>query len=94
MIHAPGSPIEVSTGTTTGDDRTWSWVTVRDFGPGIPPDQRERVFERFARLNSSAPGSGLGLAIARSIIEAHGGRLTLDDVTPGASFTARIPTPA
>lgn len=94
MIHAPGSAIEVSTGTTSRDEGPWSWVTVRDFGPGIPPDQRERIFERFARLNSAAPGSGLGLAIARSIVEAHGGRLTLDDVAPGASFTARIPTPA
>jgi len=93
MIHAPGSAIEVSTGTTTGDDGAWSWVTVRDFGPGIPVEQRERIFERFARLNTGTPGSGLGLAIARSIIEAHGGRLTLDDATPGASFTARIPTP-
>ncbi len=94
MIHAPGSAIEVSTGTVSGGDGRWSWVTVRDFGPGIPPDQRERIFERFARLNSAAPGTGLGLAIARSIVEAHGGRLTLDAVSPGASFTARIPAPA
>lgn len=93
MVHAPGAAIEVSTGTTTEDDRTWSRVTVRDFGPGIPPDQRERVFERFARLGARTPGAGLGLAIARAIVEAHGGRLTLDSVAPGASFTARFPTP-
>lgn len=94
MIHAPGSVIEISTGTSTDGDGASSWVRVRDFGPGIPPDQRERVFERFTRINTETPGSGLGLAIARSIVEAHGGRLTLDDATPGASFTARIPTPA
>jgi two-component system OmpR family sensor kinase len=93
MVHAPGSVIEVSTGTTTeaGGDR--SWVRVRDFGPGIPADQRDRIFERFARLNTGTPGSGLGLAIARSIVEAHGGRLTLDDTAPGASFTASLPRP-
>jgi signal transduction histidine kinase len=78
---------------TADDAEAWSFVTVRDFGPGIPPDQRDRIFERFARLNTGMPGSGLGLAIARSIVEAHSGRLTLDDVAPGASFTARIPAP-
>ncbi len=59
--------------------------------PGDPPDQRERIFERFARLNAAAPGTGLGLAIARSIAEAHGGTLSLDEATAGASFTLRLP---
>ena len=94
MVHAPGAAIEVSTGIGSDTQQHWSWVTVRDFGPGIPPDQRDRVFERFARLHTGTPGSGLGLAIARSIAEAHGGRLTLDDVPSGASFTVRIPAPA
>ncbi len=93
MIHAPGSPIELSTGTITAGTPSWSWVTVRDFGPGIPADQRERVFERFSRLNTAIPGTGLGLAIARSIAESHGGRLTLDEVSRGTSFTLRIPAP-
>jgi two-component system OmpR family sensor kinase len=91
MLHAPGSPIEVSTGSTTTPDGSFSWASVRDFGPGIPADQRERIFERFARINTGAPGTGLGLAIARAIAEAHGGTLTLDEVAPGASFTLRLP---
>lgn len=91
LVHAPGSPIELSTGTAGAAPNTVSWVTVRDFGPGIPPAERERVFERFARLNTAVAGAGLGLAIARSLAEAHGGTLTLDDVPQGASVTLRLP---
>ena len=54
-------------------------VDVDDDGPGIAPDERERVFDRFHRSDvaraRSSGGSGLGLAIARSIVEAHGGRI-------------------
>jgi signal transduction histidine kinase len=91
LIHAPGSVIELSTGVSSDGERGWSWATIRDHGPGIPAAERERVFERFARLNPRVPGSGLGLAIARSIAEAHGGTLTLDEVPEGASFTLRLP---
>ena len=91
LIHAPGSVIELSTGVTGNGDRAWSWATMRDHGPGIPALERERVFERFARLNTGVAGAGLGLAIARSIAEAHWGTLTLDEVPEGASFTLRVP---
>lgn len=93
LIHAPGSPIEVSTGVSGEGSSASAWVTVRDFGPGIPVSERERVFERFTRLNTAVPGSGLGLAIARAIAEAHGGALTLDeaDEEPGARFTLSVP---
>jgi two-component system OmpR family sensor kinase len=54
-------------------------LSVEDTGPGIPPDERERVFNRFYRVpGSEAGGSGLGLAIIKSIAEAHGAALTLD----------------
>jgi signal transduction histidine kinase len=56
----------------------WS-VAVEDEGPGVPADQRERIFERFVRVGSAATlddrGTGLGLAICRSIIELHAGRI-------------------
>jgi two-component system OmpR family sensor kinase len=65
---------------------------VADDGPGVPEHQRERIFERFVRLDSAKPGHGLGLAIARRIAEQHRGDLTCDPTPKGASFTLRIPT--
>jgi signal transduction histidine kinase len=70
-------------------------LTVADDGPGVPADERERVFQRFTRLDdarSADGGAGLGLAIARDIAERHGGTLTLDDdPTRGARFVLRLP---
>ena len=91
LVHAPGAPIEITTGVTDGASNRWAWVTVRDFGPGIPAADHAVVFERFARRDPGSAGTGLGLAIARSIAEAHGGTLTLADAAPGAAFTFRIP---
>jgi two-component system OmpR family sensor kinase len=55
-------------------------VTVEDSGPGIPPEERERVFDRFYRVpGSDAAGSGLGLAIIKSIAERHGATLALGE---------------
>ena len=68
-------------------------VTVKDDGPGIPAADRERVFDRFVRLEGAggAAGAGLGLPIARWIAEAHGGRLTLDDADCGCCFRITLP---
>jgi signal transduction histidine kinase len=66
-------------------------VEVADEGPGIPADQRERVFEKFYKLGSKE-GSGLGLAICRSIIEAHDGTIGVaEQATPGVCVWFRIP---
>lgn len=65
---------------------------IADDGPGIPQLQRQRIFERFVRLDPSKPGHGLGLAIAQRIAHQHHGDLSCDDVTDGASFTLRLPT--
>jgi signal transduction histidine kinase len=63
---------------------------VRDTGPGIAPDDRERVFETFYTTKSS--GVGMGLSICRSIIDAHGGRLWADANEPrGAVFQFTLP---
>jgi signal transduction histidine kinase len=70
-------------------------VAIVDDGPGIPPDQRARVFERFARLDDArardAGGTGLGLAIAREIVVAHDGTLTIPDTDTGTTFRVRLP---
>jgi C4-dicarboxylate-specific signal transduction histidine kinase len=66
-------------------------VTVGDSGPGIAPEDRERVFQSFYTTKSS--GVGIGLSICRSIIEAHGGRLWADAHQPsgGAAFRFTLP---
>jgi two-component system OmpR family sensor kinase len=66
-------------------------VHVTDDGPGIPDDQRQRIFERFVRLDPSKPGHGLGLAIARRIARQHHGELTCDPTASGARFTLSLP---
>jgi signal transduction histidine kinase len=71
-------------------------LMVEDSGPGIPPAQRARVFERFGQLDSSPRrvrgGSGLGLAIVRDFARMHGGDVTVDDAAlGGARFTVTIP---
>ncbi|HET7634709.1 MAG TPA: ATP-binding protein [Burkholderiales bacterium] len=66
-------------------------ITVEDTGPGIPPEDRERVFDRFyRRLGNDLPGSGLGLAIAREIVARHGGTITLADGPGGHGLTVVI----
>jgi signal transduction histidine kinase len=58
-------------------------LTVEDNGPGLPPEQREEVLRRGARLDESAPGSGLGLNIVDELARAYGGRLALSDSIMG-----------
>jgi signal transduction histidine kinase len=73
-------------------------LTVADDGPGIPAEDRERVFERFVRLdehrNRHDGGTGLGLPIARAIVAGHGGSISIADTTTGATFVVRIPLSA
>jgi two-component system, OmpR family, sensor histidine kinase KdpD len=68
-------------------------VAVSDSGPGIPPDQRERIFERFVQGQEGPGGvAGLGLAIVRDIVQAHGGRIHLEsEVGRGSRFTLDLP---
>ncbi|PCD01274.1 sensor histidine kinase [Halopseudomonas pelagia] len=59
---------------------------VEDDGPGIPPEERERVFEPFHRLRPRSTGSGLGLNLVRQVIERHGGRVSLFDAAGGGTI--------
>jgi signal transduction histidine kinase len=72
-------------------------MTIRDEGPGIPPEHRERIFDRFFRVDDArsraAGGSGLGLAIAKWAVEVNGGHIRVDD-TVGRGTTIRIDLPA
>ena len=64
-------------------------ISVTDTGPGIPPDQLDRIFEPF--VTAKATGMGIGLSISRSIVEAHGGRLWAENGTRGATFHFTVP---
>jgi signal transduction histidine kinase len=71
-------------------------VIVDDDGPGIPPEDRERVFDRLARLDTARSrdhgGAGLGLAIVRAIVEAHGGSIWIERSPEfGARFIIELP---
>lgn len=71
------------------------YLALIDDGPGVPPAMRERIFERFVRLDSARAhrdsGAGLGLAIVREITLAHGGDVWVEDAEPGARFVVRLP---
>jgi signal transduction histidine kinase len=72
-------------------------VVVKDTGPGLPPQELDRVFERFYQLDKSRPGGqdrgvGLGLAIAKQIIQAHSGEIAAHNQPgQGAVFTVKLP---
>ncbi len=88
-----GTPVEVSL-TEVGDR---AQLAVRDHGPGIPPEDRERVFDRFYRSASTRtlPGSGLGLAIVAQIVEAHGGVVRAEAADgDGTVIVVDLPVPS
>ena len=93
--HTPaGSPVEIAVGPGGPGEAV---LEVRDHGPGIPPQERGRVFDRFSRLDASrhrgTGGTGLGLSIVAAVVAGHGGRVEVLD-TPGGGATMRVVLPA
>lgn len=98
LRHASGGvelAVEVDDGSDPAHD--WALITVSDDGPGIAAADRERVFERFTRLdharNRGAGGSGLGLAITRELVARGGGRVRFTDGSPPWSLRAEVRWP-
>jgi two-component system sensor histidine kinase KdpD len=83
----PDAPIEVR---VARDDDDWVIIEIADRGPGITPEHRSSVFERFSSWRppgyEETPGSGLGLFIARAHVLAHGGRMALEDRDEGGTM--------
>jgi two-component system sensor histidine kinase KdpD len=86
----PHSQIDVIVESMPPDQ---SVVRVVDHGPGIPSGEHEAVFDEFVRLDRDGGGAGLGLTIARSLVDAHGGRMWVED-TPGGGATVVASVPA
>jgi signal transduction histidine kinase len=91
--HTPaGGSVAVSLGVTGQEVH----LAVHDTGPGIPPEEVDRVFERFYRLDASraraSGGTGLGLSVVKSLVDAHGGRVWVESVPgKGSTFTVALP---
>jgi two-component system OmpR family sensor kinase len=91
-IHTPaGTEVCVTVTVTAGR----ALVQVTDSGPGIPPADQEKVFDRFYRVDKARSrdrgGSGLGLAVARSLVRAHGGTVTVTSEPGRTTFTVALP---
>jgi signal transduction histidine kinase len=74
-------------------------LSVSDTGPGVPPEECERIFEKFRQVDSSNTrakgGTGLGLAITKEIVEMHGGRIWVEStIGRGSTFRVELPVRA
>ncbi len=87
--HAPGRDMDLRAWEEPG----WVHLEVADRGPGIPAGYQDRIFEKFFRLPEAGEGGvGLGLAICRAIVQAHGGRIHVEDrLGGGSSFRLALP---
>jgi signal transduction histidine kinase len=87
----PGGSIRVEASRSDGDLE----LTVADTGIGIPSKDQARVFDKFERASPQTPqsGAGLGLSLVKSLVELHGGAVTIES-EPGAGTTVRCRLPA
>ncbi|HXE30839.1 MAG TPA: HAMP domain-containing sensor histidine kinase [Terriglobales bacterium] len=73
------------------------WISVRDTGPGVAPENQQEIFEPFVSLSRGAasPGLGLGLAVARRLVQWHGGKIWVESAPPsGCTFAVMLPLQA
>jgi len=79
---------------TVVDDGPFIEFQVEDDGPGVPIEERQRLFDRGVRLDTGKPGTGLGLAIVRDVAEIYGGSVALDESEDLGGLLARLRLPA
>jgi two-component system OmpR family sensor kinase len=97
LTHTPaGTAVTVRVGAVSDNGQKWAVLEVADTGPGLAPEQAERVFERFYRADASRAratgGTGLGLSIVSALVAAHGGTVGLETAPgKGATFRVRLP---
>lgn len=90
------SPAGTDVAVTLAQEKGEPVLGIADTGPGVPEQEREKVLERFYRLEASrtTPGSGLGLALVKAVADLHGATLELLDNNPGLRVIVRFPSPA
>ncbi|MFE6615281.1 sensor histidine kinase [Amycolatopsis sp. NPDC057786] len=91
-VHTPpGTPVTLSASASDSE----VVLRVSDAGPGIPPEARERIFDRFYRVDTARTrgngGTGLGLSVVLSLVSAHGGTIEVESVPGATTFTVRLP---
>ncbi|MBB4685472.1 sensor histidine kinase [Amycolatopsis jiangsuensis] len=91
-VHTPdGTPVELSLSIEGGE----AVVRVTDAGPGITPEDQQRIFDRFYRVDNSrtraAGGTGLGLSVVHSLVVEHGGAVSVESQPGRTTFTVRLP---
>ncbi len=87
-VSEPGGVVDIK-GSTTDSHHV---ITVRDYGAGVKPEDQSRIFEPFYTTKSVGEGTGLGLSLVYSLVNEHGGRISVDPtVSEGACFELRIP---
>jgi signal transduction histidine kinase len=82
--------------STIANGKEWVQVSVEDTGPGVPTEQREKIFEKFYQVTGDGrqkpKGTGLGLAISKSLVELHGGKIWVEShLSRGSTFTFTLP---
>ena len=87
----PGGAVDVTTARVNGE----VWVSVSDTGPGIAPEDHERLFDEFHQTEAGIAqreGTGLGLSLSKRFVELHGGRIWVEsDIGNGSTFVFALP---
>jgi len=95
LRHAPEESV-IRIGASQGDEAVE--IRISDMGPGVPPELRDKIFDQFVQLDHgdrviARSSRGLGLTFCKVCVEAHGGRIWVEDGNPGAIFCLQIPQP-
>ena len=72
-------------------------IVIADSGPGVPAEERDKIFRRFYRVEASRseqPGNGLGLSLVQAVIHLHSGSIVVDDNQPGLQVSVHLPVAA